>query len=92
MNNWKVGDRCIIDCFYSSAHGQETTIISIDEEGFEASDGGSFVGAGVDISHSVWKSGHAVFMYKHLRHLYDGNEKTSWEDGCWQPKELVVVG
>lgn len=25
-----------------------------------------------------------------LKPLYDGNEKTSWEDCVWQPKELVV--
>ncbi len=90
--NWKIGDRCIIDCPGSRVHGQETTIVSIDERGHCWRDG-DFIGAGVDIHHETWSSGHGVFEYKNLRPIPDDNSRklVKWSECPFKPKELISV-
>ena len=81
--NWKVGDRALIidDATAQSGceHwcGQEVVLLK-PHLNFGRTDW--FVGEGIVVMEAV------------LRPLYDGNEKTSWEDCIWQPKELVVIG
>jgi hypothetical protein len=88
--NWKAGDRAIIDCHPHACApdcekyaGTECTLVRF-MGGVER--GGRFcrnawlTDAGVAVAEAVLR-----------KPPYDGNEKTSWSDCVFKPKELVLV-
>jgi len=87
--NWKAGDRAImINCVIIANEGQECTITGPMEEGIDRITFEYYMGWPIECATGLYVS------YPHcLKPIsYDGNEKTSWSECAWQPKELVVVG
>ena len=86
MNNGKIGDRAILVRFdgdwlldgLESFIGEEVTLVGPASLGWRL----DLPGYSRDLDCSE----------RHLKPLYDGNEKTSWEDCVWKPKELVIAG
>lgn len=90
--NWKVGDRAILvnDGYVRqeenlSVMGEECTLLEPSDD--------PFFDWSVDVAGEAWYAKCSC-----LRPIYDGNEKTSWEDCIdddgnliWQHKELVVI-
>jgi len=94
--NWKAGDRAIVikSENYPCMHGQQVTVLStfINRFGEHLVEIDEPIPPGRKFSPGPVSAG-IGYRSNALKLIpYDGNEKTSWEDCCWQPKELVVVG
>ena len=90
--NWKVGDRCIIDCPHSMVHGQQTAILQTGAEGFHF--GAPFIGYEVDIrcpKGYPWEF--AIFEGCNLSPIPDDHArtKTKWRECPWQPEKVNVL-
>ena len=84
----KVGDRVRVEYPLSPVHGQIVIVVACEASAW-SEDVGDFIGYAIDRH----KRNGRPFIYEdhELIPIYDGNEKTSWEDCVWQPKELVRV-
>ena len=86
----KVGDRVRVDCPGSDVNGLECTVTAVGVTGCRRGIG--FIGCEVDIPKlNGTRFPYCVFKDEWLIPLYDGNEKTSWEDikEIWSPLETA---
>lgn len=91
--NWKPGDRALCITPGSNICGLEVTVMS-----------GLQFDLAIEIDGSVGFSSHHIvepdicerdFIWvaspRHLKPIYDGNQKSSWEDCAWTPDEVVTL-
>ena len=90
--NWKVGDRGEIFGVPPRENGGKLNGERVTVTGWAEYD--MKYGAAVTVAENLMGQYGAVRKVEIccLRPIYDGNEKTSWEDCIWQPEELVRVG
>ena len=89
---WKVGDLAVVDCPGSALNGEIVTLLA--ERFDELIVGNQLVGPLQywEVSHPrPLKSNKGYGFEPHELIPLDGNEKGSWEDCVWKPKELVCV-
>ena len=85
---FSVGDRARINYPSSTLHGRECTIVS---NGLVPPVAGpaSYVGYRIDLFCTCGCGVQCTFEPHELIPIYDGNEKVSWSECAWKPKELV---
>ena len=93
--NWKIGMMAEVICPNCEHTGK---IVQVLRTGLlsELYDGGIFLNAiEVDVAPSKKvqvkcpNQKYACFKPEHLKPIYDGDQKGSWDDCVWKPRELV---
>ena len=90
--NWKPGDRAIINCPTSNAHGKETVVLTACcVRGF--ANEGPYVGHEVSAKHSCTGL-NLIFEPHELKPIdddYDGHQVTTWDEleDIWTPGVTV---
>ena len=92
MNKFKTGDRCIIvNTPFSNLNGKKVTIESDGELMYNEFNLNGAIIYAVDIFLArIDPCDFVGVAEQYLRPIYDGDEKSSWEDmkDLWEPKEL----
>ena len=92
MNKFEVGDRAIIvNTPFSEMNGQEVTITSEGKFMYNIFFPDGVIVYKIDIKlPKTPESDRAGVPEPNLKPIYDGNEKTEWDESIFKPKELVV--
>ena len=87
---FQVGDIVEVINPRSDHYGRHCTVIALGVPGATLS-AGPFIGYEVDIPCSCPRFVNCVFRATSIRKVYDGNQKSSWDNCVWRP-DLVSLG
>ena len=91
MNHWKIGDRAVVDCPVSGAHGKTVTVTS-KLILVNCPTHGLYMGHEIDHLR-LDGSGECIFLEPHelkpIPDEYDGNEVTTWVECPFKPGVTV---